>query len=642
MRSPRALVVKALMACVAVVLIGILASAFSLLRAAGDLRAGRDSLLDARRALFSGRLDEATDAFGDAGARFDDAAGALGGPIGWLAAVVPAIGNHADVARAVAVAGRSTSEAGTAISGTLADLPGGLGSLAPEDGRLPIERYGQVATVVDGASADAQDALESVASAPTTWLLPAVLDARLDAEVDIRAYVRALEATALLLRGLPAFAGADEPTRYLVLAENPAELRGTGGLWGAYTILTFRNGEASIGESAPTQSLPKVSPDEIEEPNPDYRENYDAFGGAASWHNMNMTPDFPSAARAALGNWEAGGGGSLDGVLAADPFALQAMMEVTGPIPVPGADRSIDADDVVPFLTNEAYGLFTDPTARKEILGAVSADVLGRFLAMRGDAKERLRAIADAAAGGHLKVFSNDPVIQEGFELAGAAGAFDADPGDLVAVHVNNGSANKVDYWAVRDVRYTVRLGGDREALGTLETTIENPSPTEGYPKRVLGPQVEGLGPGDQYPLVTASCHDPCELGSAERDGRRVEVAAGRELGIPWFRDYRPIPAGADGSLRLAWKTSGVWEGTSAAGSYRLTLLGQTTVEPTDVSISITAPEGTDIVWTNLPMDVDGGTATWTGTPGPRTVFEVWFRAPLPLRWWRNLTEIAS
>ena len=45
----------------------------------------------------------------------------------------------------------------------------------------------------------------------------------------------------------------------------------------------------------------KVSIDEIPDPNPDYREIYDPFGGAASWHNMNMTPDFPSAARAALG-----------------------------------------------------------------------------------------------------------------------------------------------------------------------------------------------------------------------------------------------------------------------------------------------------------------------------------------------------
>jgi hypothetical protein len=44
-------------------------------------------------------------------------------------------------------------------------------------------------------------------------------------------------------------------------------------------------------------------------------------------------------------------------------------------------------------------------------------------------------------------------------------------------------------------------------------------------------------------------------------------------------------------------------------------------------------------VWTSEPMDVDGDTATWTGTPGPRTEFEVRFQAPLPLRLWRDVTR---
>lgn len=625
-----------------IAVLGVLASGLVLWRASDDLVAGRDALLEGKRALLTGQPQDAVAAFDDADRRFDSAADDLGGPLARFAAALPGLGNHVDVARAVAAAGGSSSEAGTAFGEVLVRLPEGLGSLAPEDGRLPIERYGEVAMVAAAATRDAQDALGAVAEAPTTWLLRPVLDARLDAEADLRDAVRALEATTALLQGMPGFAGADGPRRYLVVAENPAELRGTGGLWGAYAILTFRDGRAAMGDSAPTQSLPEVSSDEIVPPGPDYHANYDQFGGAASWHNMNMTPDFPSAARAALGNWEAGGGRPLDGVISADPFALRAMLEVTGPIPVPGAGRMIDADDVVAFTTNEAYALFTDSTDRKEILGAVSANVLATFLAMRGQAMPRLRAIAEAVADGHLKAYVRDADLQTGFQLAGASGAFSAEPGDVVAVHVNNGSANKVDFWAVRDVSYSVRLGGDAEAVGILETTIENGSPTEGYPTRVLGPQVEGLGPGDQFPLVTISCHDPCSLVRAERDGRPIEVAFGRELGIPWYRDQRSIPAAEEGGLRLVWRTDDAWNGSSAEGSYRLTFLGQTTIEPTDVSISITAPPGTDIVWTSVPMQVDGGIARWQGTPGPRTVFEVRFRAPLPLRWWRNLTDVVG
>jgi hypothetical protein len=67
--------------------------------------------------------------------------------------------------------------------------------------------------------------------------------------------------------------------------------------------------------------------------------------------------------------------------------------------------------------------------------------------------------------------------------------------------------------------------------------------------------------------------------------------------------------------------------------------LGQTTIRPTDLSLSITVPPGTNIVWTSVPMQIEGGTATWKGVPGPRTVFELRFRAPAPLRWLRDLSR---
>ena len=64
---------------------------------------------------------------------------------------------------------------------------------------------------------------------------------------------------------------------------------------------------------------------------------------------MNSTPDFPSAARAALGNYAIGEGQRLDGVIAADPLALQSLMSVTGSVPVPGWDGAADWTGYVPF-----------------------------------------------------------------------------------------------------------------------------------------------------------------------------------------------------------------------------------------------------------------------------------------------------
>jgi hypothetical protein len=144
---------------------------------------------------------------------------------------------------------------------------------------------------------------------------------------------------------------------------------------------------------------------------------------------------------------------------------------------------------------------------------------------------------------------------------------------------------------------------------------------------------------GDQVSFVAVWCHEPCTLTGAARDGVPIGVANGSALGVQWFRDYRTIASGRTGRFSVSWQTTGAWQGDSSAGAYRLVFPGQTTVEPTRAHVTIEAPAGTRITWTSEPMSVDGGTATWNGTPGPRTVLEVRFSAPVPLRWWRDLAN---
>jgi hypothetical protein len=287
--------------------------------------------------------------------------------------------------------------------------------------------------------------------------------------------------------------------------------------------------------------------------------------------------------------------------------------------------------------------MFRGPVQRKEVLGEVAIDVLQRFLALEGNGLARLKAIAEAASGGHLIVYTSDPTFERGLALVGAGGVFGppptqdiTDPTDVVAVTVNSGSGNKVDFYARRSVSYDVELGGAGESLTTLTTSIENQAPTSGPPRYVLGPYVHGLAPGDQLPLIAVSCGS-CELTGAARDGAPVSVATGSELGLTWYRDYRPIPAGETGTLAVSWHGRDVWHGNGSGGSYRLVFLGQPTIQPTDLRVSITSPPGTNVVWTSEPMALDGRTAVWQGTPEARTTLEIRFRAPLPLRWWRDV-----
>ncbi len=603
-----------------------------------DITTGRSALLDARRAVLTGDLERAETSFADAEIAFQRSVDRAHGGIGTLARAIPLLGNSADTVSAMSQAGVSLAIGGSAVTGVLQELPDGVGSLAPRAGTLPLERYARVAAGVESAHEAAAAARAALEGAPDSFVPRALQQARWDALDQASRLEDVLSGVSLLMRGSASFAGAETPRHYLVVAQNPAELRGTGGIWGAYAILTLSHGRVHVSSARPTQGLRDFPAGRVASPSEDFARNYDQYGGAGSWQNMNATPDFPAAARAALANYELGEHRRLDGVIAADPFALQALLEVTGPVAVPG-QGTIDAGSVVDVTTNLAYASFAGPAQRKEILGAVATGVLTRFLAMDDHGLARLKALGGAVNDGHLRIYTTDENVQEGLRTLGVDGALEPGDADVLGVTVNNGSGSKIDYYATRSIAYDVQLGGDGEAISSATVIITNDAPTRGQPRYVIGPFIPGARAGDQVPLTTVSCHAPCDLQAATRDGKPIAVAPGSENGVPWLRDYTTISAGEQSVLSLTWHAQDVWEGDSSGGSYGLTFFAQTTIRPSVLHVTIHAPAGTRIVWTSVPMAVDGGTASWEGSPSSTTQLEVRFQAPLPLRLLRDATR---
>jgi hypothetical protein len=155
----------------------------------------------------------------------------------------------------------------------------------------------------------------------------------------------------------------------------------------------------------------------------------------------------------------------------------------------------------------------------------------------------------------------------------------------------------------------------------------------------VIDPNVRGYEPGDNVSLISSSCPASCELVAAERNGAEIPLAKGEELGATWYQDFFTTPGGEASTLTIVTRRDDVWRGNSSGGTYRLVVLPQTTVRPTEFTIAVTVPDGTEVVWTSAPMQIDGDRAVWRGVPEGRMELVVRFRAPLPLRWWRNIVR---
>lgn len=620
-----------------------------------DLEDARLSMEKGRDLLLAGDATGATSSFERGKELFEAAAGGSRNPslavVGWI----PGVGRSVDAVRAIADAGGLTAEAAIRLSRAVADVPGGLAGLAPRRGALPIDRIPPLADAAASADVLMADAVSEIDGAPDSLLVGPVAAARRTAEDELRGLARDIHAASSLLHGLPGFLGAEHPKQYFFGAQNPAELRGTGGIIGAYSILTIDRGRFRFEPFVPPWTV-RVRP-HLVSTSGDYAKNYEEFrGGDRYWSAINVMPDFPSVARVILDAYEAGTGRRLDGVIVADPFALAALLVSTGPVELDRYGVEIDADNVVDFTTNEAYGLFTSPRARKRILGDAAAAAFAGFMSGPAVGHGDLRTVLDRFADRHVLAYVKDPVMQEGLSATPVGGTLvpAGTDGDLMSVVVSSAAGSKVDFYQSRDISESVVLGEDGSAEARLDLTLSNDAPSKGQPPYVIGPVhphvenrpgadiLRSLKAGESVALVNVYCGATCVPRAARLDGRPTDVSTRVDLGVRYTQHYFSILSGEQRSLRLSWDEPDAWQGNSSGGAYRMTFANQTTIRPARVTIRIAPPPGMRIVSASAPMRITEGSAVYEGTPGSRLDLEIGFAPSLPVRLWRNVTRFLT
>ena len=134
---------------------------------------------------------------------------------------------------------------------------------------------------------------------------------------------------------IPDILGWGGQKRYLVLAEDPAELRPTGGFIGTYGVVTFTNGRITerafhdVYQLDLQDGLPYVQP-------PDALKDH--LLGDYPWQlaDANWSPDFPTSAQDALRLYALESKDTdIDGVIGITTYALDRILDVTGPIAGP-------------------------------------------------------------------------------------------------------------------------------------------------------------------------------------------------------------------------------------------------------------------------------------------------------------------
>lgn len=586
--------------------------------ARSELVAGRAALEAGTEAVIGGRVQEAVDRLGDAATAFQNADDRLTNPAPRLLELVPFVGRNVEVVRRVTAIGATLGEDVLAVAQAIGDSDV-RAAIAPRDGMLPLgpleEAAGPLAELRD-AVAQARATLDAL---PRTLLLSEVAGAREGLEDQLAGREEEIATAAALSRTLPGFLGAEGPRRYLVGAQDPAEMRGSGGYLGAFSVLQARDGQLELEPFTPQQDLVEPPQGSLDAPTDDYARRFSRYGGATFFPNVNFSPDVPTSAAAVTALYEAASGADLDGALLVSPGALGRLAQ--GPVTVPEVG-TLTPEQIEPYLVHDAFIVFDgDPDRRKRILGEVARAVLGEFLAGED---EPLRAAADLArafADGEVFLYSEDAEEQAAFVTAGVAGALPEPDGDVLGVFFNNVGENKVDGFLDVELTYRAALLPGGVVEGATELDLRNNAPLAGEPPYVIGPgspaDAPTLDAGDSLLRVDLACGEECALGGLAFDGEPVGFGQEEERDLVFAVTELRIPGGGtEAQLVATTRTADGWQPTEEGVRYRLRLASRPLVRPAPFTVEVAIPDGLRVEDVSAGGEVLDGAVRWTGSLG--------------------------
>ena len=365
------------------------------------------------------------------------------------------------MARTRHVAVDGIADMGIAISSAgleLAKLDGDLikpSSSGGQQGRTLLTVLNQTSSSLVIVRADLDRAQKAAAGVDIGVLAAGQQASFLRAKATITSALAAADEFTTLVPVITEVLGGNGARTYLIEQVNPAELRPGGGIIGTYSLLRADHGTLSLLKSGATDQLRSSAgpgqPGYVTPPGP-LRE----FVPDTSWSfvDSNFFPDFPSNAMAAESLAQPYVG-HVDAVISIDFYAVAAMLEITGPLTVPGFGITITSANFVPLVVQHDIA---DDNAHKAILSAVAGPLMDRIATLPPDRWPSLiTALNDLTAARHLQAYFNSATIENTLTQFGWSATVNPTSAHdyMMEVEANLGGT-KANYFVVR--HFTVEL----------------------------------------------------------------------------------------------------------------------------------------------------------------------------------------
>ncbi|GKV72787.1 DUF4012 domain-containing protein [Pseudarthrobacter sp. NCCP-2145] len=420
------------------------------------------------------------------------------------------------------------------------------GTLLPSTTGTDLGPLSSAAPSVSSAAYAVRISSDRLTQIDTDRLVPQISQPLAEAAEQLQQATGALNAAADASRLMPLMLGAEEPRDYLLIIQNNAESRASGGIPGALAVLNLDKGKMTLGAQSTATDLGVMQPSL-----PVEREQQQIYSGRLGkfMQDINLTPDFPTAASTAQAMWERKTGQRVHGVVSIDPVALGYILDAAGPAKINDPEvlrlagnklpTELTGDNVVSTLLSAVYANIEEPERQDAYFAGVASEIFATLSNGKSNASELTKGLTRGAEEGRVLVWSGAEAEQSlisKYALSGSISGPSVSPAQF-GVYFNDGTGAKMDYYTKRTVQLIKGCPHDGYEETTVRITSTNTAPGDAatsLPPYVTGDGLFGVPPGSVQTNLVAYGPAQAHVEAAKLDGQKTEFA-------PYFHGNRPV-----------------------------------------------------------------------------------------------------
>ncbi|GAB5077197.1 DUF4012 domain-containing protein [Arthrobacter sp. AD-310] len=532
-------------ALVLLIVVGVIWVGLRAVSVKSDLSAAMQAVPVVKTHLARNESVEAAAAVESITARTAAARASVEDPVWTLASVVPFVGSNLAAVAEVARSADDVSRLGLApLVGVFETLD--WNALLPSENGSNLQPLKAAAPKVSSAAEAVRLSADRLREIDETRLLPQVAQPLVEAREQLQSVEGTLSAASDAAAVLPGMLGSDSPRSFLLMIQNNAEARASGGIPGALAILEFDGGKLSLETQSSASDFGTMNP--ALPVDGEQQQIYTSRLGKYM-QDVNLTPDFPTAASTAQAMWERRTGQRVDGVISIDPVALSYLLDATGPVNLnlgeirvnesAGLPARLSSENVVQTLLSDVYSKIESPHLQDLYFASVAQQVFAALSNEKTNATGLIEGIIRSANEGRALVWSATPqeqLVISSYKLSGSISGPSTEPGEF-GVYFNDGTGAKMDYYMKRSVQLIKECAEDGYEQVTVRVISTNLAPKDAgavLPNYVTAGGAYGVPPGSVQTNIVA-------YGPIQSMVETVRLEGQRSAFAPYMHSNRPV-----------------------------------------------------------------------------------------------------